>query len=268
MTAYLDLNMKDTLNKAFDKIGIDLTNDKNPLGQEFKLYEQIVDEPIKKNIEFFLMEFAVAMQSIQKNDKLSFNYYLKRISNNTNLNFWGEYFEIILYFKLRDKAIQNGLTIRRGIDKNDEPDFVIFNDNEFFQAELTTLKYDKKNANKKTPENKIVKKILEKNSKAYANANCVLLINITNLLFNEKIGLSNFDKSLKDILRDLKPKVKFNRILLLNTFFSESIQNLNYKYFANEYKYNIGNTTIDNFFSNKFSVNDIDETKRYFNRQY
>jgi len=259
--------MKETLRKAFDKIGIDLTNDKHPFVQEFKLYEQIVDEPIKKNIEFFLMDFAAAMLSIQKNDKQSFNYYLKRITNNTNLNFWGEYFEIILHFKLMPKATQNGLTIRRGIVKKDEPDFVIFNDNEFFHVELTTLKFDK-TSNKKNPENKIVDRILEKNSKSYANVNCVLLINISNLIFNEKIGLSTFDKSLKNILGDLKSVVKFNRILLINTFFSESLQSLNYKYFANEYKYNSGNTTIDNFFSNKFANNDIDENIRYFYKQY
>lgn len=166
-----------------------------------------------------------------------------------------------------NKAMQNGLKIRRGIVKKNEPDFVIFNDNEFFHAELTTLKYDKI-LNKKNPENKIVDRILEKNSKSYANANSALLINISNLLFNEKIGLSSFDKSLKDILADLKPVIKFNWILLLNTFFSESIQDLNYKYSANEYKYNLGNTTIDKIFSNKFAVNDIDETKRYFYRQY
>ncbi|MDA3890797.1 MAG: hypothetical protein PF517_03945 [Salinivirgaceae bacterium] len=259
--------MRDTLHKAFGKIGIDLTNVNHPLGHEFQLYEQIEDESIKKNIEFFLMDFAVAMLSIQKNDKSSFDYYLKRITNTTNLNFWGEYFEIILQFKLMDKADHNGLTIRRGIVKKAEPDFVIFNDNAFFHAELSTLKYDK-TSNKKNPAKKIVDRILEKNSKSYANANCVLLINITNLLFNEKIGLSIFYKSLKDILTDLKPEIKFNRILLFSTFFSESLQNLNYKYYAIEYKYNLGNTTIDRFFSNNFPLNDIDETKIYFYKQY
>lgn len=231
--------MLDKLIRNYKEIGIDLKDGKHPLSKEFDLYEKEINESIKKDIEFFLIDFVVAMRTFQKTDKNSFNYYQKRIKENSNLNFWGEYFEAILHFKFIEKAKRIGFDIRRGIIKKGEPDLVIFNENESFNIEITTLKYTDK-SNKSNPENKIIERIIEKNNKSYANNNCILIINISNLLYNEMLGITSFNKPLLNIFKEMESIVKFNRIMLFETFFSKVPNSLYYKIKTDVYKYNQG----------------------------
>jgi len=255
--------MNEQITESYNKLGINISD---YIKKEFKRYKEIEDKTVKKCIEFFLLEFVLSMRFFQVYDKQSFDYYKKTIVTNSNINFWGEYFEIITHFRFLEKAKKIGLNLRRGNISNNESDLVIFNENESFQIELTTLKYNDSSI-KTNSDKKIIKRIKEKNEKPYANENCALIINVSNLYFLNKIGITNLNNSFLEILEKLKSEIKYNRILLIRRYFIETGNNLHYDFKASEYKYFDNNDLMNKFFQ-KNDNNYSSENATIFFRDY
>lgn len=237
--------MNDKIIVELKKLGINLLDSNHPISREVFNYHSINEPLLKKIIEFSLAEFIVDIQSLKKIDINSYEYYLSKISNTKDLNFWGEQFEISIHSKMYKLLNEKGIKIRRGIRENAEADFVIESSTNSFMIETATRKYNDF-SNMTYPIKKIQNIILKKNSLDYANCNCALFVNTSNILFNEKIGKLKLEKTFQEFLTSLKEKIKFGRILLFESVFTEYEENLKHELKVNEFKYNDSNSLMKN----------------------
>jgi hypothetical protein len=212
--------MKTQFQDKYLSIGIEINQ--NKILTERLNIDENSDENLKKQYELFHMDFIIELKNIQKFDPISFNRYIQKINETkSSLNFWGEKFEIYMHSKLikiYPKIISN---LKRGID-GIEPDILLKYKEEQLGIELTTLKFLTDTVSKEQILSKITDKILEKNSKKYSNENCLLLIDITNIVFNEykyNFKLNEiFDENFSGFAY-LKKELKFGMVILCNSVY-------------------------------------------------
>jgi len=187
--------MKDKIIKLYSNLGIDCYT--NKLLLEFIELLNEPDDLLKKQYEFFHQDFILSLNEIKKNDKKSFEKYVKRINDTKGkLNFWGEKFEIYNHSQLIKLNANIIFNLRRGREGK-EPDFLFNYNKTELGIELTSLKFIESPKNEEIIINKITDCIIEKNNKPYSNEKTALIIDVTNMIAYEK--LNNY--SLKSIFK-------------------------------------------------------------------
>lgn len=179
-------------------------------------------EKIRQSFELFHMDLILGLEYIQKKDKKAFNRYIKTLNDtNGNTNFWGEKFEIYMHYKLL-KGLPNFINnLKRGKDGL-EPDLTFEYNGNRLGIELTTRQFITPPKNETEILNKITEKILEKNRKKYADENCALIMDITNIITYENlynINLNNIFKKHFEGFSYLGIEIKFGMIVLVNSVF-------------------------------------------------
>ncbi|UFH60033.1 hypothetical protein [Sulfurovum mangrovi] len=120
------------------------------------------------NLAFFIHN----LKAVGEYNKKLYKKIKKNIKSNLYDNaFYGHKFEVSITGSLLKNKIK--------FKKRESPDFEIYNNKTFF-LECTSVKFDKNPQNDEIVE-KIIKKILEKNKKTYANNKTILSIDITNM---------------------------------------------------------------------------------------
>lgn len=212
--------MKIKFKKLYTKLGINWETNRCLI--KYLDFLDVNQDNIRQTYELFHMDLIMGLDYIQKKDEQAFNRYVKKLNDtNGNTNFWGEKFEVYMHSKLLKGVPEIMDNLVRGKDGL-EPDLVFeFNGNKL-GLELTTCQFITPPKNQREILNKITEKIIEKNSKEYANECCALIIDITNIVTYEKI----FDISLNDIFKShfsgfeyLGKEMKFGMVILVNSMF-------------------------------------------------
>lgn len=212
--------MKDKFIKLYSILGVNWESNKTLI--KYLDYLNVEQEKVRKTYELFHMDFIIGLDFIQKNDEHSFNRYIKTLNDTKgDTNFWGEKFEVYMHYKLLNGAPQIINNLRRGKDGL-EPDLTFEFNGEKLGIELTTRQFLTPPKNETEILNKITEKILEKNSKEYANETCALIVDITNIVAYEKIFNISLNKIFKKHFSGfsyLEKEMKFGMVILVNSMF-------------------------------------------------
>lgn len=177
--------MREKFEKRYTVLGINWRSNKALI--KYLDHLDIDHKEIKQTFELFHMDFILGLVYLQKEDEFAFNRYVKKLNNtNGNTNFWGEKFEVFMHYKLLSCCSEIIKNLKRGKDGL-EPDLIFEFEGDLLGLELTTLQYEAPPKNEIQILQKITEKILEKNSKKYADKSCALIIDITNIVAYEKL---------------------------------------------------------------------------------
>ena len=213
--------MKKKLTNIYSELGLNIDNNQILISLLDKL--NLIDETIRQQFELFHMDFLLGLNELKEFDNKSFKRYISKINETKgNLNFWGERFEIFMHSKLIKANPELITNLKRGKDGN-EPDLVFKYKDITLGLELTTLKFIKPPKSKDIILSKITDKILEKNNRPYSNDNCVLIIDITNIIAYEKS--LNIKSILKEKFSGLSysgKDIKFGMVILCNSVFAQN----------------------------------------------
>lgn len=178
--------LKEKIIEQYKKLGFSI--DESSKLSKYIRYLDIPNEFFRKQYQLFHAELIVSLYEIKKSDSISFDRYIKKLSDAESIDsFWGEKFEVLIHYKLLEIK-RNGLikNLKRGKDGK-EPDLMFEFEDESVGIELTTLKFRNLLTKPEFVFNKIIDKLNEKNSKAYANENIALIIDVTNLEFIQNL---------------------------------------------------------------------------------
>lgn len=217
----------------FEKYGLDYKN--NKVISDFLEIIKDSTNISARIVKYALNELILDLYKIKEIDDKSFKRYIHELNySKGETRFWGHRFELFFHSKL----IMNNTffnSIKRGKDGK-EPDFLLSINNVELGIELTTLQFKKTDGSLNGVITKIKDRIIEKDSKKYANNKCILAINITNLSANGE--LNNYDlmreiKSEREKFEYLKD-IDFNYgcIFFLKHFYGIGIDNDLQHFFA------------------------------------
>ncbi len=241
-----------------EKNGIDFKDTSHPLVKEYSNVK-ILDNPmLLQAFEHLLMILVVDLEIIKKHDPTSYNYYLSKLCVN-ELSFWGERFEIYYYSKLIQHSKLKSL--RRG-KSGGEADFIGDYESSMICIETTTINYSA-NSEMSNPISKILKVINRKDKKTYANCNCCLVIDISNLLFYRKI-INNFKTTISSVIDTLESQ--FGAILFFYSYHDSTKGNLHYISKAYTWLNISANPALAKYISESTIEVDDGDTNIYFNR--
>ena len=241
--------MEEKLIKHYSEIGIDLSSTNHPFAREYHDVKKINKDIATAAFEHFLLVFITDLMIIKKYRPMDYDYYRKRIKAN-HISFWGERFEISWYAFLLHKFSGVIADLKRGTESV-EADFVFNYNGNPVALETTTVKFQ--NTPRLTdPIEKILNKIQEKEEKPYANSNCILVIDITNLSFYRKV-FQNFSVSITELL--LRLESKFGLVLLQENVHAGSVDNPRYIAKAWEKVSERAGDGVKDFFYNNFQKN-------------
>lgn len=194
--------MEKKYNEFLKKIGIDLSDLNHPISKEFCLMLKSKDKNIIRCYENLLKNMIIDILLIKQHSLTDYIYYINKLKKK-DISFWGERFEICWYAALLHRIKTPIDNIRRG-KAGIEADFVFELDNESFEIETTSLTFSQK-SKKSDPIAKIISSINTKEKMQYATKNCMLVIDISNLMFYRKI-LNNFRSTIADISKEIDSK--------------------------------------------------------------
>lgn len=212
--------MENKIITKYSEFGIDITNNKI-LNESINSLNDSNDI-INKQSEFFHMNLLLGLKAIRDHDKNSYKRYIRNInSTKGKLNFWGEIFEVFVHSKLikgvTKKIISN---LKRGKDGLEADLEFIYNEKSL-HLELTTLKVVDL-PSEDAIYSKIIDRILTKNRKPYAQENCVLIIDITNLVYYSRAQDLSLKKIFKERFKGFNSQeitIHFGMIILCHSIF-------------------------------------------------
>lgn len=194
------------------RIGIDLCQVGHPLANEYLNVKRVGNDLSTKCFEHLILTLILDLQKIKEFNLDDYNHYLKRIRA-SDISFWGQRFEIYWYSSLIFRLKKEVKHLRRG-KEGEEADFIFEYEGQQISIETTSVTYEP-TSKMSNPISKIKGVIGEKESKKYANINCCLIIDFTNLSFYRKIK-KNFSTTISELIERLTSK--FGTILFHESF--------------------------------------------------
>lgn len=244
--------------RYLEDIGVDFTNEGHPLVSEYKSVCKYNDLLAKKAFEHLLMILVIDLEVIRKHDPHSYQYYLKRIKKR-DISFWGERFEIYYYSKLLSSKIIS--KVKRG-NPNNEPDFICEYESHLIQIETTSFQY-LNNGLGKDSIIKMLKIVNKKNEKIYATSSCVLVIDISNMVFNKKL-IGKLNESMTEILNNLQSA--YGAVLFMYSYHEIRGGNLHYMSQAYQWTNSMASKQLSMFIENSKIAALEPQAKLYFKR--
>jgi hypothetical protein len=192
---------------------------------EFILGMSLENDFLRKQFELFNGELIIALKELEKQDNKNYKFYLKTLLDaEVGGDFWGERFELLFHHKLLNAQNQKIITeLQRGKEGR-EPDLLFLFQDYKIGVELTTLKFTKAETSADYVLNKILDSIVKKSRNKYAEVNTTLVIDITNLAFNNSIFTKG---TLLDLITVNESKIsevssKFGMVLFTESVFNET----------------------------------------------
>ena len=161
-------------------IGIDVGQGGHPFAKEFEVVKKTGDPFMIKCFEHLLLMLILDIETIKNYNTDDYNLYIKRLRA-TDSSFWGQRFELSWYSSLISKMKHKPNNLRRGRD-GEEADFLFEYNGEQVSVETTSVVYEL-TSSMKNPILKIKGTIGDKEKMKYADRNCCLVIDYTNLSF-------------------------------------------------------------------------------------
>ena len=114
--------MKIRLEKQYRELGVKLES--NEILLKYLSFTELEQKELRQQYELFHMDLILGLIEIKRADNVAFNRYVKALNDSgSELNFWGEKFEVYMHSKLL-RGIPGFITnLRRGKDGL-EPDLV------------------------------------------------------------------------------------------------------------------------------------------------
>jgi|GEM_PF-4664978 len=231
-------------------IGIDISHSGHPFAEEFITVTKTRNSSLIRCFEHLLLMLILDIETIKKYNLDDYNHYIKRLRA-TNSSFWGQRFEIFWYSALISKFEGRVTDLRRG-EEGEEADFVFKYNGEQISIETTSVVYEL-TSSMTNPISKMKRTIGEKEKKKYANKNCCLIIDYSNLSFYRKI-INNFTLTISELIEQLNSK--FGIILFQYGFHSDDKSNPKYLTQVFDWTSDETNSVMRDFLHENFSQTD------------
>jgi hypothetical protein len=240
-------------------IGIDISQGEHPFAEEFKVVNKTGDPFLIKCFEHLLLMLILDIETIKNYNTGDYEHYIKRLRA-TNSSFWGQRFEVSWYSLLISKMKNKPNNLRRG-QEGEEADFVFEYKGEQVSIETTSVVYEL-TSSMTNPIIKIKGTIGKKDKMKYADKNCCLVIDYTNLSFYRKI-LKNFKSSISDLIGQMESR--YGAVLFHESFHSGDLENPRYFTQVYDWTSETVNPGLMNFLSDNLTNSDTkDLSKVYF----
>lgn len=200
-----------------DILGIDLNDSQHPISSKINSIESSseIDKKIK---EHHLRILGLSLMCIKEYDENIYNYYIKRIVNNTDISIHGHIFEINQCAHFIRTSQENELNFKFGEPNLNEPDFII----NHCGFEITSSRFANYSTNA-NPGIKLLGKFREKNRKKYADTNCALIIDINQMSYHTIKNGQPVTPTFEEVREIIIKESKFGLVL----FFVEWIKKEN-----------------------------------------
>lgn len=241
-------------------IGIDISQSGHPFAEEYLTVNKTGNDLLIKCFEHLLLMLMLDIEIIKKHNLEDYEHYLKRLRA-TNSSFWGQRFEIYWYASLIFRLKKQATDLRRG-KEGEEADFVFGYNGKQISIETTSVVYEL-SSNMSNPISKIKGTIGEKEKKKYANKNCGLIIDYTNLSFYRKIK-DNFSTSISELIENLDSE--FGVILFHESFHLPNDNNPKYITQVYDWRSKDSNQGLVEFLTDNFSQTDNKKKDKIFFR--
>jgi len=240
-------------------IGIDIGQGGHPFAEEYEAVNKVSDPFLIKCFEHLLLILILDIETIKNYNIDDYEHYIKRLRA-SNSSFWGQRFEVSWYSSLISKMKHKPDNLRRGLE-GEEADFVFEYKGKQISIETTSVVYEL-TSSKTNPIIKIKGTIGNKDKMKYADRNCCLVIDYTNLSFYRKI-LKNFKSSISDLTGQMESK--FGVVLFHESFHSGNLNNPQYFTQVYDWTSETVNSGLRDFLSDNLSKSDTkDLSKVYF----
>ena len=197
-----------------DILGIDLNDSQHPISNKINSIESST-ETDKKIKEHHLRILGLSLMDIKEYDEDIYDYYIKRIVNNTDISIHGHIFEINQCAQFIRVSKEKELNFKFGEPNLNEPDFIV-NECGF---EITSSRFANYNAGA-NPGIKLLRKFREKNGKEYADTNCALIIDINQMSYHTIKNGQPVSPTFEEVRETIRKESKFGLVL----FFVEWIE--------------------------------------------
>ncbi|MAB49658.1 MAG: hypothetical protein CMC05_13615 [Flavobacteriaceae bacterium] len=197
-----------------DILGIDLNDSQHPISNKINSIESST-ETDKKIKEHHLRILGLSLMDIKEYDEDIYDYYIKRIVNNTDISIHGHIFEINQCAHFIRVSKEKELNFKFGEPNLNEPDFIV-NECGF---EITSSRFANYNAGA-NPGIKLLRKFREKNGKEYADTNCALIIDINQMSYHTIKNGQPVSPTFEEVRETIRKESKFGLVL----FFVEWIE--------------------------------------------
>ncbi|MGW1456494.1 hypothetical protein ACWBC2_16025 [Salegentibacter agarivorans] len=215
--------MKDIITYFKVYLGIDLNNPDHPIAQ--KINSIPISDPTDQKIkEHHLRILGLSLMDIKDNDAEAYEYYLKKIVNNTDISIHGHIFELTQCAHFIKISKENNLEFKLGDPNLDEPDFIVNG----FGFETTSSRFSK-SSKKNNPGLKLLGKFREKNKKKYAQKDCVLLIDINQMSYHTLKNQKPVKPTITEVREIIKKDSNFGIVLNFVEWIEKKDDNLHFK---------------------------------------
>ncbi|WP_348799344.1 hypothetical protein [Flavobacterium adhaerens] len=204
-------------------LGIDLKNLNHPISQLISLAKNttgIEEEQIKQKLRII----GLAFMDIKDYDQKIYDFYIKKTIQNADFSLNGWIFEIIQCSHLIKISNENKMQFKFGDSNKKEPDFII----DGCGIELTSIRFLEE-SRKNNADSKLLSKFREKNGKDYANANSLLLIEITQIVHFANKSDYQPNTQFNNILKIISNESKFGIVLCYVEYTVPFEDNLHFK---------------------------------------
>ena len=200
-----------------DLLGIDLNDSTHPIAQKINSIDSSTtrEREIK---EHHLRTLGLSLMDIKEYDSSIYDYYKKRIINNSDISIHGHIFEINQCAHFIRISKEKNLGFEFGDPNQNQPDFIV-KKNGF---EITSSRYSEYTEDS-NPGIKLLRKFREKNRKAYANIDCALLIDINQMSYHAMKNGKAVSPTFKEVREFVCKESKFGIVM----YFIEWIENQN-----------------------------------------
>lgn len=200
-----------------DILKIDLNDFNHPISKKINSIPSSSkrDRDIKKH---HLRVLALSLMGIKDFDETIYNYYIKRIINNTDISIHGHIFEINQCAHFIKISQKKGLDFQFGDPNKNQPDFIVENNG----FEITSSRFANF-SDKSNPGQKLLQRFRKKNKNVYANVDCVLLININQISYHTIKSRKPVSPTFEEIRKIIIKESKFGLLL----YFVEWIEEVN-----------------------------------------
>ncbi|WP_349352024.1 MULTISPECIES: hypothetical protein [unclassified Flagellimonas] len=206
-----------------DLLGIDLNDSAHPIVQKINSIPSSSkrDREIK---EHHLRILGLSLMDIKDYDKSIYEYYTKRIVNNTDLSIHGHIFEINQCAHFIRVSTDNNMKFEFGDPNKNQPDFIVeSNGFEITSSRFTEFTEDS------NPGIKLVRKFREKNKKNYADMDCVLLIDINQMSYHTMKNGKPVSPTFEEIRETIRNESKFGLVMYFVEWIENNNGNLNFR---------------------------------------
>lgn len=200
-----------------DLLGINLNDPSHPIAQKIHSIPSSSkqDREIK---EHHLRILGLSLIDIKEYNQSIYEYYIKRIVNNSDISIYGHIFELNQCAHFIRVSKENSLKFEFGNPDQSQPDFIIEN----YGFEITSSRfanyYEDSN-----PGIKLLRKFREKNKKKYADTDCALLIDINQMSYHVIKRGKSVSPTFQEVREIVRKESKFGMIM----YFVEWIENKN-----------------------------------------